>query len=667
MAKINVLDSSVYNKISAGEVVEKPASVVKELIENSLDAGATDIVVKISNGGITFIEVADNGCGIEKDQIKKVFLPHATSKIKDAKDLESITSLGFRGEAMASIASVSMVTLETSTGEGIAYKVDCDGGKLSEISQTTRGKGTTITVRNLFYNTPARLKFLRKDKSEERDIVSIIEKIAFANPFVRIEFSTENGLVFKTNGEDLKDTIQCIYGKEISANLLELHAEQYGMRMKGFISNTSYSKPTRNYQTFIVNGRVVNNVSLVTALNNVYVDFFVKRTYPFCIISLTLPPDELDVNVHPAKTEIRFEFQSKVYSFVQRNVKKCLEDSLHEKNIMFGDMCGVISDEWITPFSGKDESKNSATQSNPLFDDEFESGSVDLSKIQDAKNRTYQQDKADAYRASLSHEDGITISIQDYFNIGKSISDNSSFDESKSTQNNFNTNINENAQISFIKNEDSVSTPSHSIENKPSQNKISVDDNSPVLDFDYRIVGQIFGTYIILEFPDYVMLIDQHAAAEYKLYSKFLNMINQNRLEIQPMLLPLPLDLDNETINQFEDKIELLSQIGIEVRKIDDLHYEITAIPTLLQEIDSKSLIANLLSEDAVDLPLKERLMYKACRSAIKGNTHLDNEAVDIFIKSMFSDGMFPKCPHGRPSYVKISKAEIEKLFLRIV
>lgn len=666
MANINVLEPSVYNKISAGEVVEKPASVVKELVENSLDANASDISITISNGGITFIEVSDNGSGIEKDQMKKVFLSHATSKIKEAVDLESINSLGFRGEAMASIASVSMVSLESSTGDGLAYKIDCDGGILSEITQCTRSKGTTVTVRNLFYNTPARLKFLRKDKSEERDIVSILEKIAFANPFIRIELKTENGLIFKTNGEDLLDAVECIYRKEISANLLEINAEQYGMRIKGYISNTSYSKPTRNYQTFIVNNRVVNNISLVTALNNVYVDYFVKRTYPFCVISLSVPPTEIDVNVHPAKTEIKFEYQSKVYSFVQRNVKKCLEDSLHEKNIVFGDMSGVIADEWITPFNKTEESKKQENEFNPIFDDEFASSGVNISKIQEARSKAYQQDKAEAYKASLSHEDGITITVnEDIYSNKKIISDDSlleqnskstfTFESKKSDQNNIPL-INENKPKNSVLSSNSTIT----------QDKISL-DSAPVLSYDYRIVGQIFGTYIILEFSDYVMLIDQHAAAEYKLYSKFLKMIISNRIEIQPLLLPIPLELDSASVNAFEDKVELLKTIGIDLQKVDDLHYEITAIPSLLQEIDSRSLIANLLSEEDISLPLKERLMYKACRSAIKGNTVLDNEAIDLFIKGMFTDGMFPKCPHGRPSYIKITRSEIEKLFLRIV
>ena len=666
MAKINVLDQSVYNKISAGEVVEKPASVVKELVENSLDAGATDILVSIANGGISFIEVSDNGSGIEKDQLEKVFLPHATSKIKDAEDLEMITSLGFRGEAMASIASVAMVSLESSTDGENAFRISCDGGKLSGIMQCTRANGTTVTVRNLFFNTPARLKFLRKDKAEERDIVSILEKIAFANPFTRFELRADNKLVFKTNGEGLLDSIQSIYGKDISANLLEINADQYGMRLTGFISNTSYSKPTRNYQTFIVNNRVVNNVSIVTALNNVYVDYFVKRTYPFCVLSLTVNPSEIDVNVHPAKTEIKFEYQSKVYSFIQRHVRDCLMDSLHEKNIVFGEMSGVISDEWTTPFTSEETNEKKESENILTFDDEFGLNCVNLTKIDEARKKAYQKDKESAYRASLSHEDGVTIKVDDVFNLNReSVNDDSSFESNKPISFDFNFNKD-------IKIDDSASLSSHlqqhanTSKNLQKQEKIEI-DSAPSLNYDYRIVGQIFGTYIVLEFSDYIMLIDQHAAAEYKLYSGYLNMIKSNRMEIQPLLLPIPLDLDRGIANEFEEKIDLLSTIGIEVKKVSDLSYEITAIPVLLQEIDSKALIANILSEDAVDLPLKERLMYKACRAAIKGNTNLDNESIELFIKGMFSDGMFPKCPHGRPSYVKISKSEIEKLFLRIV
>lgn len=639
MAKINLLDSSVYNKISAGEVVEKPASVVKELVENSIDSGATEIIVTVRNGGISFIEVADNGSGIEQDQIPKVFLPHATSKISNEKDLESIMSLGFRGEAMASISAVSMVSLESAVQDGDAVKVECNGGILGEFQQSARAKGTTVTVKNLFFNTPARYKFLRKDKAEERDVVSIMEKLVFANPFIKFELHTEEKCVFRTRGEGLLQCIEAVYGQNCADNLLEINVEQYGMRMSGFISNTNFSKPTRNYQTFIVNGRVVVNIALVTAINKVYEDYFVKRTYPFAIICLTINPEEVDVNVHPAKTEIKFEFQNKIYSFVQRNVKKRIEDSLHEQTIVFNKYGGAVSEEWITPFN-----KN---QNDSVFSHDLDvSDNVLVADNKDSEE--YEKHKKEAFNALFSQSQTINLTVapknDDPFSLNEEFVDENTVDMS-------------------------AVTPIFAVNpTKPNvvEEKISI-NNIPIQNSDYKIVGQLFGTYIVLEFDDYVMLIDQHAAAEYKLYENLKKQIDENRIEIQPLMLPIEVDLDDKDVEKFEENLQAMREIGIEIEKVNDNKYNITALPVLLLEIDAKKLIGYLFSDEDLSRSLKERLMLKACRSAIKGNTVLDNQSIDIFLKSLFSEGMHSKCPHGRPSYIKITKSEIEKMFQRIV
>lgn len=645
MAKINVLDSSIYNKISAGEVVEKPASVVKELVENSIDSGATEIIVSIKEGGISFIEVSDNGCGIEKDQFAKVFLPHATSKIALASDLESISTLGFRGEAMASIASVSMVKLESAIENGEAYSVECNGGILDEVIPASRSKGTTVTVRNLFYNTPARLKFLKKDKSEERDVISIMEKLAFSNYFVSFELYADGKAVFKTRGEGLLQCIEAIYGKDISENLLEINVEQYGMKMSGYISDVSFSKPTRSYQTFIVNGRVVSNTSLITALNKVYEDYFVKRSYPFGILELTLNSDEIDVNVHPAKTEVRFEYQNKIYSFLQRNLKKRLEDSLYEQRIVFAKRDGIVDEEWMTPFqSEKEESVENSVEERK-----------DSSFNQDEFNKeiSYQKNKMETFKAfnTVGSDFSINIDIksnEEQNNVSKT-NNLASFGESK-----------------FDTVHSSDFDDFQPIEPIYESQRIQI-ENHPINNYDYRIIGQAFGTYIILEFEDYLMLIDQHAAAEYTLYEKLKKQIDEKRIEIQPLMLPITLNLDNDNITVFEENLSSLKSIGIEIEKVSELEYSITALPSLLTELDFDKFIGYLFADEDPELGLKERLMIKACRSAIKGNTYLDNQSIEIFLKSLFKDGMHPKCPHGRPSYIKLTKKDIEKMFLRIV
>ncbi len=643
MAKINVLDSNIYNKISAGEVVEKPASVVKELVENSIDSGATEIIVSIKGGGISFIEVSDNGSGIERDQLEKVFLPHATSKIALASDLDSISTLGFRGEAMASIASVSMVKLESAVDNGDAYSVECNGGILSEIIPASRAKGTTVTVRNLFYNTPARLKFLKKEKSEEREIVSIMEKLAFANYFIKIELYADGKPVFKTRGEGLLQCIEAIYGKDISENLLEINVEQYGMKMTGYISDVSFSKPTRSYQTFIVNGRVVVNVSLVTALNKVYEDFFVKRSYPFGILELTLNAEEIDVNVHPAKTEIRFEYQNKVYSFLQRNLKKRLEDSLYEQRIVFAKREGVVDEEWLTPFqSGEEELQQK--EAEPKKEKSFD-------KTEYEKERSYQKSKMEAFNAFAFGSD-FSIKL-----------DTTSSPKKEELSDEYETPAFSDSCVDMLQ---SPSYVDYASETQYQSQRIRFEDRI-VENYDYRIVGQLFGTYILLEFEDYLMIIDQHAAAEYTLYEKLKKQIDEKRIEIQPLMLPITLNLDNDNISVFEDNLESLRSIGIEIDKVSDNEYSITAIPLLLAELDFNKLIGYMFTDEDPELGLKERLMVKACRSAIKGNTYLDNQAIEIFLKSLFKDGMHPKCPHGRPSYIKLTKKDFEKMFLRTV
>lgn len=643
MAKINVLDSSIYNKISAGEVVEKPASVVKELVENSIDSGATEIIVSIKEGGISFIEVSDNGSGIEKDQFEKVFLPHATSKIALASDLDAISTLGFRGEAMASIASVSMVKLESAVENGDAYSVECNGGMLGEITPSSRAKGTTVTVRNLFYNTPARLKFLKKGKSEEREIVSIMEKLAFANYFIKIELYADGKPVFKTRGEGLLQCIEAIYGKDISENLLEINVEQYGMKMTGYISDVSFSKPTRSYQTFIVNGRVVVNVSLVTALNKVYEDFFVKRSYPFGILELTLNADEIDVNVHPAKTEIRFEYQNKVYSFLQRNLKKRLEDSLYEQRIVFAKRDGVVDEEWLTPFQSGDE-QQPEKEAEPIKENAFDTSEYE-------KEKSYQKSKMEAFNAFAFGSD-FSIKL-----------DTNSSPKREELSGGYEAPAFTDSGCDMLQ---SPSYVDYSSKTTYQPQRIQFEERI-VENYDYRIVGQLFGTYILLEFEDYLMVIDQHAAAEYTLYERLKKQIDEKRIEIQPLMLPITLNLDNDNISVFEDNLDSLRSIGVEIDKISENEYSVTAIPLLLAELDFNKLIGYLFTDEDPELGLKERLMVKACRSAIKGNTYLDNQSIEIFLKSLFKDGMHPKCPHGRPSYIKLTKKDFEKMFLRIV
>lgn len=663
MAKINILDKSVYNKISAGEVVEKPASVVKELVENALDAGATKISIRIEDGGLGSITVSDNGSGIEKSELTKVFLPHSTSKISEAEDLFNIKSLGFRGEAMASIASISRVVLESAVEGESGYSIAVDGGSMGEIIPVSHAVGTTVTVKDLFYNTPARLKFMRKPKTEERDITAVVEHACFANPFVSFEYITESGVQLYTNGEGLNEALAVVYGDDILDNVLEINAEEYGMQLTGFISNTNYAKPTRSYQTFIVNGRVVSSVSLLTALNNSYTDYFVKRSYPLAVLCLKVKPQEIDVNVHPQKSEVRFEYQSKVFSFIQRNIKRCLEESLKSR-VLVNELGGIISDEWTKPFS-PDIPENEPTTTTLLSvksgESIVENKSVGpISTAVTPKNES--PISTDIDNTLNPSSDSVLESANDT-NTDNSFSDfnplksNDSTTEYKEIASDFSprTVIQQQrpSNAMFRSDEDSYTATSF----------IEEDIKEGV---SFKIIGQLFSTYIILEYEDKAILIDQHAACEFVNYLRLKDQIEKSELVIQPLLIPYEFSISSSD-DISDERLEQLKGIGFEIRRVSSSTFELLALPSILAEGDFESLVASFVSDEDYDLPIKERLMYTACHASIRGNTPLDNRGIEIFLKSVFKHGIYPKCPHGRPAYLIYTKKDIEKLFLRIV
>ena len=323
--KINVLAPSVYNKISAGEVVERPASIVKELVENSIDAGATEIRIEIESGGVNNIIVSDNGCGIDKDDLVTAFLPHATSKIKSAEDLDSIMSLGFRGEALASISAVSRVRLSSKTKDAqTGYSLRVDGGEFGKITEIARANGTTISCANLFFNTPVRVKFLRKPKTEEAEITTVVERFMLAHSEIAFQYYVDGKQIYNTTSCSTQDIIYSIYGKEVYDNLVAVDYESDGYRVSGFITKPAISKSNRTYQTLYVNGRNVENYLISSCISNVYSTFLMKGRFPVYVLSLQLPADCVDVNVHPSKREVKFENPNRIYSLVSKAIDNAL-------------------------------------------------------------------------------------------------------------------------------------------------------------------------------------------------------------------------------------------------------------------------------------------------------------------------------------------------------
>lgn len=622
MSKINVLEPNVFNMISAGEVVERPSSVVKELIENSIDAGASEVSVYVEDGGIRKIQVSDNGIGIEKEDMRKAFLPHATSKLKNIVDLDSLSTLGFRGEALASISSVSEVTLSSkSKNQDIASKIMLSGGKVTFEGDDSRAEGTVISVENLFFNTPARLKFLKKGVSELNYIKDVVRMLILANPSVRIELSNEEGTLLRNDGGTLADAIFSVYGAKTADNLLEICDEHGGtIKVSGFTSKVDYTKANRTYQTIIVNGRAVEDQTIQTAVEKAYSEYLMKRTYPMFVLDILMPFDDVDVNVHPSKTEVRFRDKHAVFSAVYHAVQNTINNSL--KNVAFGfDVDPVRKPQVNYAQTSIDTSKLFSGKTTPKNYFGFDIPSKNSDSI---LNDTHVSFGNDFTHSSNRFDDVESVACDD-----NGVSE---------TENNSN------------------------IDNSESDYAV----------FDGKIVGQIFDTYIICERGDLVYLIDQHAAHERILYDRIVEKFNVEHT--QPLLIPFKLTMTGEESEYFERILPNLQILGFEIGKSGSA-YMINAVPEPVAQVNFSKffsdLFANMQSESELTLQnlLKDKLCQQACKAAIKGGQSLTRAQIERVIKNYVDEnGNLPtKCPHGRPAVVAFSAKDIEKLFKRIV
>ena len=605
--KIIKLDSSVYNKIAAGEVVERPASVVKELTENSIDAGATHIEIFISNGGLEEIRVLDNGSGIEKSDVKTAFLPHATSKIKTADDLAKIQTLGFRGEALASIASISMLTIRTKAEEEeTGTYLSLRGGMVEEESVCSMTRGTEITVKNLFYNTPARLKFLKTPAGELSEIKSVVMKLILANPTLSITLSDDKGVIYKTHGDGLKNCISALFPKELCDNLIPVEFEKQGVHVSGFTGKSTYFKSNKSYQISIINGRVAENQSISTAISTVYAQYMMKRTYPVVIVNVFLDPSELDVNVHPTKAEVRFSDNNLVFSAIYHALKDAVEKDIAETKLAF--------------MSVNDE----AEQVQPFIPSADTSSTVILSADGSPTAAPMRPTPFHATSPFASEE-----TFREDSEIEREIAD-------------------QYEKIKAKKEEQTV---------------------LPDVAASHRIIGQVFGTYLLLEYNERFIIVDQHAAVEKLRYDKILSAYQSGAMAVQPLLYPVSIDVTPAEYRIVSEKIDALAEIGIELIPFGENCFKLIAVPAILADMDLGVFIREILSdrpEKDTDL-VREKLAYAACRSSIKGNTYLTNEEIADLMDAYFSKGLPLQCPHGRPAYFVYTKKDMEKLFKRIV
>lgn len=651
MSKINILTKEVYNKIAAGEVVEKPASVVKELVENSIDAGATNITIEILNGGIDQIKVSDNGCGIEYDDFDKVFLAHATSKVKSVEDLSSIGTLGFRGEALSSIASVSNITLASKTeNSNEGYQIRVSGGEMGEISPIGATTGTFILVEDLFFNIPARKKFLRKPKLEENDITNYVARLILANPDVSFKYIADNKIVYQSFGTGLYDAIYAVYGKSIVDNIIEVEFGKGNFKFTGYLGKPTFSKPNRTYQTLIINGRYVINQTVSTSIYKAYENFIMKGNFPFFVLHLNIPLDKVDVNVHPNKLEVKFEDANSLFGLVYSEVSEILYSINNTKKITANDVSTVDTSKLVELSSivGSQYSNEEKSTSDNI---EEEIKEVTLtSAVEYETNKANQEIQEFQKNVNSPTSDSVIYPI---------ISD-STF-EFKVAQNQLSIHNYDSVESNKLENNDNV------INNKNlTQEKFIDSDN-------FKIIGTLFNTYILIEQDDNLYLIDQHAGHERLLFDKFTKELENSEIAIQSLMIPYVLETNYSEATFINDNIELLSKMGFEIEEFGVNSFKVSSTPLMFESINIGEFFDEILQDIDNKLilsksdTLRDYLAKKACKSAVKGNTILSQNEIGELINRLNTSGQVLLCPHGRPITVKVSRTDIEKWFKRIV
>ena len=651
---INVLSPKIYNRIAAGEVVDKPASVVKELVENSIDAGATKIKIEIVEGGTKKISISDNGCGISKDDLPLAFLPHATSKISNLDDLDGIETLGFRGEALASIASVSMVSLSTKTKESeTGFKIEANGGEISKVEEVARVDGTTLVCQNLFYNTPARAKFLRKPKAEEGDITHLIEKFMLAHPEIDFQYFVDGKSVYSHQGGSLEEVIYLIYGKEVFDKLSQLEHEEDGIKIGGFIVSPKLSRPNRTYQSLFVNGRYVENYMISACVSGAFEHFLMKGRFPIYVIKLDVPFDRVDVNVHPNKKEVKFDNSSRIFGILRRAVEKALVGA------------NLIADFQFTKEEEKEWDKfdisHDKEPARTSFDAQSQTNFEKLTESEGASFRSVVDDE------SLKEK---IVSPKEYQKKDIDIINMPEFSTvkgDKREKNRFGGNIffDQSGDSLLHEVEISVKNDIHgeTKHEKKVENETFLTSNIDAI----KIVGVIFKTYILTEFEDAVYVIDQHAMHERQNYERLKAQIEKNNVAKQDLLIPYKVELVAKDKQLFREKLANLTQIGFEITDCDT-YFEILSVPFVISGINLGKFVEEILSSDVFNEKtasglVNDKLCQTACKHSIRAGDSVSKEEIAYLIDEM--KGSIALCPHGRPIVVKIVKKDFEKMFKR--
>ncbi len=696
MSKINILPAQVYNRIAAGEVVDRPYSVVKELVENAIDAGATEIEIYVENGGKQLIRVVDNGGGILREDLQAAFLPHATSKIAKADDLERILTLGFRGEAVASIAAVSKMTITSKVAGESCYQLTSDGGKLGEIKEAAGDDGTDVKVEMLFFNTPVRLGFLKSDKAEETDITNFVSRFILNRPNISFRYYVNGKKILQSFGGGEEEAVVGVYGASVLKDCYKLDAEKHGIRIRGYIGNQNFSKPNKTYQSVFLNGRYIVNSTIAAAVANAYASYLMKRQYPFYILYIDVPTEIVDVNVHPNKADVRFADNQIIYGCIYSVVSNVLDGNSKALEYVVPDKNVSATQETFSTVPERAQPPHGNTPP-PSFS-EKRSGEMPLKsdKASGFAAFTYEDAKREIEKAapqfsvqkqnSAKEEIELPFAMDDGEDTSRKTPEarGGAMEKDKEKESDLRDAF---ADLHFEKNvlevnaSETISASAErqnerqdffaenkklleEMESKAKQNKIDV--------ASCVYAGKLFNTYLLYERGEEVFIIDQHAAHERLIFNRLKEQMQSRKILQQPMLLPFMLDLNAFESAFIRENLENIREIGFDIEEFGNNAFKISAVPLDLQEIDLKAFFNEILGDVSgyrcvkLEDLLKDKLATAACKAAVKGGMDLTREEVDRLF-ALMDGNMGLKCPHGRPVVVKMTKTDFEKMFKRIV
>lgn len=664
MPQIQVLDQITIDKIAAGEVIERPASIVKELVENSIDAKAASVTVEIQDGGISLIRVTDNGSGIEREDIRNAFLRHSTSKIRKVEDLAHIASLGFRGEALSSISAVTRTELITKTKEdtfGTRYVIE--GGVEQSLEDAGAPDGTTFLVRQLFYNVPARRKFLKTPMTEAGHVQDLLMRLALSHPEVAFTFINNGQTKMRTSGNGkLKDVIYSIYGREAAANLIELDYSMDGLVMKGYLGKPVITRGNRNFENYFVNGRYVKNAMLSKAIEDAYKDFLMQHKFPFVVIHFQVDGEKIDVNVHPTKMEMRFQRQQDVYNIVYEGVHRTLLEPELIPQVEAPDPKVISQPKSESPFLLKPKTAPRPMEKKPEEKEEPHDEAYFMKKMKERVLSYHQRNSSAevAKKEQIFRPQAQAERIKDALARAKEVEKQPQKQAEEQPELIRETPVYETKPVTEEKAEQLNLFEEHLLKREKKA--------------EYKLIGQVFETYWLVEFENSLYIIDQHAAHERVLYERTLKEMKNREFTAQYLSPPIILSLSMPEAQVLNENMDRFTRIGFEIEPFGGEEYAVRAIPDNLFGIAKKELLLEMLDDLADGIStsmtpelIDEKVASMSCKAAVKGNNRLSAQEADALIGELLLLENPYHCPHGRPTIIAMTQRELEKKFKRIV